>query len=121
MLLAGLRVLLVEDETMVSFLLEDMLLDLGSAAVLHASSVDEALRLLSVERPDVAILDVNLGGKLVYPVAERLAEAGIPFAFATGYGRAGLAERWCEQAVIQKPFALERLARAIRQVLADRC
>jgi CheY-like chemotaxis protein len=109
----NLKALVVEDETLVSFLVEDMLLDLGCAAIWHAAAVDEALTLLQEHRPDIAVLDVNLGGKLVYPVADRLIGEGIPFIFATGYGRKGIPEPWCRHPVLQKPFGAEALASAL--------
>ena len=115
--LQGLKVLVVEDETLVSFLIEDMLAELGCADVWHASAVSEALSLLGERRPDAAVLDVNLGGEPVYPVASRLDAARIPFVFATGYGRKGLAEEWDARPVVQKPFAAEALAAALQTVL----
>jgi CheY-like chemotaxis protein len=88
--LAGLTVLIVEDETIISFLIEDMALELGAGEICHAAGVAEALAFLAERRPDTAIVDVNLGGELAYPVAERLAALGVPFVFATGYGRQGV-------------------------------
>lgn len=116
-LLRGLSVLLVEDETLISFLIEDMLQELGCSDVRHASAVGHALSMLAERRPDVAVVDVNLGGSLVYPLVERLDGAGIPFVFATGYGRRGLPQRWSARPVIQKPFARDVLAAALRSAL----
>lgn len=118
--LQGLDVLIVEDETMVAFLIEDMLHDLGCARPRHVSSVQEALDALAADRPDVAVLDVNLGGEKVYPVAERLEAAGVPFLFATGYGTSGMPVHWTQWPVIQKPFRLQTLATALRSALAER-
>ena len=100
----GLRVLLVEDEMMVAMLLEDMLADLGHAVVGPISRVDRAVEAARREPLDAAILDVNLDGQEVYPVAEALAARGIPFAFATGYGSEGLREPWRGRPVLRKPF-----------------
>jgi CheY-like chemotaxis protein len=111
--LHGLRILVVEDESLVSFLIEDMLCELGCAGVWHASAVNEALSLISKCQPDVAILDVNLGGETVYPVASALEAAKIPFVFATGYGRKGLPGEWGRRPVVQKPFATGTLAAAL--------
>ena len=82
------RVLLVEDEGLVALLIEDLLIDLGCEVVGSCGSIRAALEWLeqAATAPDGALLDVNLGGELVYPVAEVLAARGIPFAFATGYG-----------------------------------
>ena len=109
--------LLVEDETIVALLVEDMLTELGCRNVLHAAAVPEALTLLRTRRPDAAILDVNLRNVLVYPVAEHLAAAHIPFVFATGYGRGGLANRWRDMPVIQKPIERPALAAALLSML----
>jgi DNA-binding response OmpR family regulator len=116
--LGGLKILVVEDETMLFFLAEDMLTELGCAAVLHASRVKEALALLANERPDVAMLDVNLAGEQAYPVAERLAAVNVPFVFATGYGSEGIPPNWASRPVVQKPFTLDMLGRAISAALA---
>jgi CheY-like chemotaxis protein len=118
--LAGLEVLVVEDETLVSFLIEDMLTELGCAVVRHASGVRDAIALLDARRPDAAVLDVNLGGENVDAVAERLDRDGIPFVFASGYGREGIGKAWSRVPVVQKPFALEALGRALRSVLGSR-
>lgn len=120
MLLEGLNVLVVEDETIVSMLLEDMLQELGCSGIWHASNVGSALAILDRQAPDVALLDVNLGGELAYPVASRLDEAGIPFVFATGYGRAGIPETWSPAPVVQKPFALSSLTKAMQSALQQR-
>ena len=116
-LLEGLTVLVVEDETIVSFMIEDMLAELGAAEVRHAGGVAAALRLIEARPPDAAVLDVNLGGEPVHAVAERLAAAGVPFLFATGYGRQGVPPPWADRPVIQKPFPTEALAAAMRKVL----
>jgi CheY-like chemotaxis protein len=113
----GLKILVVEDEAIVSFLVEDMLLALGCAEVWQAGSVDQALALLANGRPDAAVLDVNLSGTLVYPVAERLAQLRVPFFFATGYGQNGIAPEWSQKPVIQKPFDQGALERALEAAL----
>jgi CheY-like chemotaxis protein len=110
-------ILLVEDETVLAFLVEDMLADLGCRQVLYAASVPEALALLRQRRPDAAVLDVNVKNEMVYPVAENLAAAQIPFLFATGYGRGGIPEPWHSVTVIQKPFVLATLAAALDAIL----
>ena len=89
---AGLRVLVVEDEIMVALLLEDMIADLGHRVVGPVGRLGKALDVANREAIDVAILDVNVDGKEVYPVAEALAARHIPFAFVTGYGPQGLRE-----------------------------
>ena len=116
-LLSGLRALVVEDEAVISFLLEDMLGELGAAEVRHAASVRAGLSALDTARPDFAVLDVNLGGERVYPVAERLEKDGVPFVFITGYGKSGMDARWADKSVVQKPFNLDMLTSALRALL----
>jgi CheY-like chemotaxis protein len=111
--LAGLRVLVVEDEMMVSMLIEDMLEDLGCKVVGPASRLDEALALAGVAELDCAVLDVNLGGQSIFPLADVLRAKGAPFAFATGYGDAGLREVDKGSPVLQKPFRETDLARVL--------
>jgi CheY-like chemotaxis protein len=117
--LKGMRVLVVEDEAIVSFLLEDTLLKLGCTEVLLAGRLNAALEHLDQGLPDLAVLDVNLGGEMVYPVAERLRKAGIPFVFATGYGASGIAPEWKDAAIVQKPFAAEQLATLLRTLISE--
>jgi CheY-like chemotaxis protein len=117
--LSGLRILVVEDETMLFFLAEDMLTELGCSAVLHACRVKDALALLAQQSPDVAMLDVNLAGEQAYPIAEKLAAQKVPFVFATGYGSEGIPAGWAARPVIQKPFTLNMLERAIAAALAS--
>lgn len=109
-----LRVLIVEDEAVVAMLLEDMLGDLGHEVVATAGRLDKALELAREAPIDIAVLDVNLNKQFTWPVAQILAERGVPFAFATGYGAAGLAEEWRGHTVLQKPFHQRELAAAIR-------
>ena len=117
-LLAGLRVLVVEDETMVSMLIEDMLTDLGCLVVGPASRLDEAIELATASELDCAVLDVNLGGQPIFPLADLLRERGRPFAFATGYGDAGLRDVDRGTPVLQKPFREGDLARVLGELRA---
>jgi CheY-like chemotaxis protein len=111
--LAGLRVLVVEDEMMVSMLIEDMLEDLGCKVVGPASRLDEAMALAGEAELDCAVLDVNLGGQSIFPLADFLRAKGAPFAFATGYGDAGLRDVDKGSPVLQKPFRETDLARVL--------
>lgn len=114
----GVRVLVVEDETIISFLLEDMLADMGCDVVGQASGVQQAFDLLREHRPDIAVLDVNLRGEMIYPFAEQLEAEGVPFVFTTGYGTVGLPERWARWPIIQKPFQAGALLTALEKALA---
>jgi CheY-like chemotaxis protein len=116
--LAGLRVLVVEDEMMVSMLIEDMLTDLGCSVVGPASRLDEAIELAKVSELDCAVLDVNLGGQPIFPLADLLRERGKPFAFATGYGDAGIRDVDRGTPVLQKPFREGDLARVLAELRA---
>jgi DNA-binding response OmpR family regulator len=116
--LRGVRVLLVEDEMLVSMLLEDLLTDLGCEIVGPAAHLGGAVALASVETIDAAFLDLNVGGKEVYPVAAILAERGIPFAFVTGYGAGGVSLIYRERPTLQKPFHPAALERTLREMLS---
>ena len=103
--LNGLRILVVEDEAAISLLLEDMLLDFGCEVIGPAARLSAALDAVAREQVDLAILDVNVAGEPIYPVAEALAERSIPFVFSTGYGSAGIRDAFRDRPVLQKPFA----------------
>lgn len=119
--LTGLRVLLVEDEALVSMLAEGMLEDLGCIVVGPAMRVREGLDIVGSGQPlDAAVLDVNVRGETAFAVAEALRDRGVPFAFATGYGGAGLTEAWRDRPVLQKPYSLDEMAGLLRRLLAER-
>jgi CheY-like chemotaxis protein len=111
--LNGLRVLVVEDEMLVAMLLEDMLGDFGCSVVGPAATLREALPLAQTADLDAAVLDVNLGGDPIFPVADALKARGVPFVFASGYGENGLAEAHRGAPVLQKPFRQADLERAL--------
>ena len=101
---AGRPVLVVEDEALVAMLLETILEDMGCMAVGPAATVDEGLRMAADEAVDAALLDVNVAGRQVFPVAQALKDRGVPFVFSTGYGEGGLPDEWRGQPTLQKPF-----------------
>lgn len=109
------RILVVEDEAMVSMMLEDMLADLGCQVVGPAASLTSGLRLAESAEVEGAVLDVNLAGEKVFPIADVLAGRGVPFVYATGYGRAGLREEDLTRPVVQKPYSVQELARNLRE------
>jgi CheY-like chemotaxis protein len=117
--LSSLKVLVVEDEALVSMLVEDMLTDLGCAIVGPAAEIEEALRLANSADIDAALLDVNLGGRPIFPVADALKERGVPFAFASGYGEAGLTEDHRGATVLQKPFREADLRRVLEGLVGQ--
>ena len=111
-------VLVVEDEMFVAMLVEDILLNAGYR-VLKAARVDKALDLIKADGTiDAALLDINLNGVEVFPVALKLRELGVPFVFASGYGRDGLPPDFNECPVLQKPYLPEALKAAVAALFA---
>ena len=115
--LKGLRVAVVEDETLVAILLEDMLMELGCQVLWTAHRVGKALDLVAQSPPDAGVLDVNIAGDEVYPVAQALADRNVPFVFTTGYGTRGLTGAWRDRPIVQKPFQVEHLSRSLLTAL----
>src|SRR5256884_7795084 len=111
------RILVVEDELMIRMLLEDMLGQLGYTIAAEAARIDEALAAIRTTEFDVAILDVNLNGQTIAPVAEALVARGTPFVFATGYGERGLPEAYRNRPTLKKPFQLEGLKQMLQSAL----
>lgn len=110
-------VLVVEDEELIASVIEEMLLELGCRRVWVAATTQEASNVLGLHRPDIVVLDLNLGGESGFQLAQMLTEASIPFVFASGYGRGGLPDAWSSRPMIQKPFRLEALAAALSLLL----
>jgi CheY-like chemotaxis protein len=116
---AGLRVLIVEDELVVAMELEALLRDLGCIVLDPAPTVRKALRILAEEQPDVAVLDVNVRGERVTPVAEALEAQGILFILLTGYGSERLHDKALQAATcLHKPVDGRQLAKVLLEVLA---
>lgn len=112
--LAGLRVLVVEDEALIAMLVEEYLDELGCEVAGVAGRLEEALEKARTLAPlDLAVLDVNLAGRLSYPVASVLRERGVALVFATGYGGAGLPEDLRGVPVLSKPFERDQLAEVL--------
>ncbi len=110
----GRRVLVVEDESMIRMLLDGMLSDIGYTMTAEAGVLDEAMALAKREEFDVAILDVNLHSVPITPVAEILTQRGLPFVFATGADLRGVPEAYRGHPILQKPFRVEELQRALQ-------
>ena len=116
-ILSGMAVFVLEDESLVLFNLEDILLELGCRVVGPAMRLEEADQFFDDAcAADAAILAVNLSGKQVFPLAERLAANGLPIVFATGYGRSGLPETWQQTPVLQKPYTSDQVAAALAEI-----
>jgi CheY-like chemotaxis protein len=115
--LAGKRILVVEDEVLIAVMVTDMLAGLGATVVGPATTIEEGLTLAGSETFDAAVLDINVRGERIDPIADLLVARGIPMLFATGYGVAAIAERR-NASVIDKPYTQERLAGALAHAMA---
>ena len=114
--LTGRKIFIVEDESMVTMLIEDILQDLGYKVAGNASRIEEALGKISTLAFDAAILDVNLNGHETFKIADKLESDGVPFLFATGYGVHGLPERFRSVPVLPKPFREKDVEIALKAV-----
>lgn len=115
--LAGKRVLIIEDEGMLRLQLADTLEEMGCLVAGMASTVADAEGLARTTSADFAVLDLNLNGRLAYPVADILVARGIPFVISTGYGSAGVEPRFRDTPALRKPFEAQDLAEALAKVL----
>jgi len=115
--LKGKRILVVEDEALIAVMVEDMLTEMGSEIVGPAATIEEALRLARSETLDGAVLDVNVRGERIDPVAEMLMARGVPILFATGYGEVRLQGN-AAPTVIDKPYTQDKLARGLAAAMA---
>ena len=113
----GMRILVVEDELMIRMLLEDMLGELGYTVAAEAARIEEALEAAKNADFDIAILDVNLNGQPISPVADALVARGMPFVFATGYGERGLPEPYRDRPTLKKPFQMDGLKQMLQTAL----
>ena len=116
---AGLRVLIVEDEMLLAYMLQDMLAEWGCSVVGPAGRVAKAVSLAGSEALDGAILDVNLAGTEVYPVARALAARHVPFIFISGYAASRLPKEWRDRPTLQKPFQPRDLAQSMARIFAQ--
>lgn len=110
------RVLVVEDESLIAMLVEDGLETLGYEVVGPVGTVDAALRLVEQTPFDLALLDINLGGKQSFPIAEALEARGIPYVFLTGYDRSSLPLAFQHRFGLQKPFRMSALQQALEKL-----
>src|SRR3977135_3061348 len=113
----GGSVFLVGGEGMSMMMGSEMLEELAFSIAAETGEINEAIRLAQCTEFDLAILDVNVNGKVISPVAELIKARNRPFIFATGYGSSGLPEEYRDRPALQKPFQLETLARMIESAL----
>ena len=117
--LADKRILLVEDEVLIAEMVVDMLAALGATVIGPATSLEAGLSLAGSESIDAAVLDINLRGERIDPIADLLHARGIAVLFATGYGIAPGVDRR-DAPVIDKPYTQERLAAGLARAIATR-
>jgi light-regulated signal transduction histidine kinase (bacteriophytochrome) len=116
--LVGQTVLLVEDSLIIAMDAEDVLGQLGASRVVPVASVRQALEEIDATPPTVALLDINLGDETSFPIAERLTERGVRFAFATGYGdQADLPAAFARVPILQKPYTIDSVSRELAALL----
>ena len=116
--LRGCRILLVEDEYFLAEELAQELADAGASVIGPAPTIERALALFEPRSPpDGAILDVNLAGEPVFPLADTLIESGVPVVFTTGYDPATLPTRFAQVPVCGKPISAARITGAIRKAI----
>lgn len=115
--LAGRRILVVEDEMMVAMVLETMLDDAACRIVGPFGRLAQALASAQRDSIDAALLDVNLHGEQVFPVADALAQRNIPFVFVTGYGAGGLPPRFKNRPALTKPYRVAAVLTALTAIL----
>lgn len=113
MTLSGLKVLVAEDEMLISMMIEDMLLDSGCIVVGPFADVPSALKAARTEAFDAAVLDVNLNGVMIYPVAEAVAARAIPFVLMSGYGQDAVPSSHPEWRACGKPLTSDHLLTAL--------
>jgi CheY-like chemotaxis protein len=115
--LHGKRVVIVEDEPLVSMELESMLTAAGCAVVATAGTAEKAEALVARAECDAALLDMNLGGRPVLDLAEKLTEREVPFAFVSGYGSGGLPDEFHDALVVPKPVSAGQLLSAVEHLV----
>ena len=118
--LQGKRILVIEDEPLVSMEIETYLSGSGATAIGPAGTVERARQLIESEKFDAALVDANLGGEPVDEIAKGLAAKGIPFLFLTGYGREALPEAFRNAGMIGKPYTREQLMMATSKLFESR-
>jgi CheY-like chemotaxis protein len=111
-------VFLVEDEVLIGMLLTDMIEQLGHRVVAEAANIQDGQTLAQTANYDLAVLDINIGGHRIDPVAEIIDRRGLPFLFVSGYGSGGRPEQFSDRPLLQKPVMTWRLGDTINSILS---
>ncbi|RIA47690.1 response regulator [Dichotomicrobium thermohalophilum] len=118
--LAGRRILVAEDEYLIAMELRQEVEKTGAEILGPTASIDETLHLLrTAGSVDAALLDINLGGEMAYPVADALLERGIPIIFISGFGREGISDKYATAPLLDKPVVMQRLHACLDGVLGS--
>ncbi|MDB5363311.1 MAG: response regulator [Rhodospirillales bacterium] len=116
--LAGSRILVVEDEMLIAMVVETLLGDASCEVVGPFGRLAQALKSAEQDPIDAALLDINLHGEQVFPVADALTARNIPFVFVTGYGAGGLPSRFKNSPTVTKPYRAGAVLSALTDVLS---
>lgn len=116
--LAGRHILIVEDEMILALDLSDLIGALGCTSVM-AARLAKAMQLIETQKFDAGILDLNLGGEPVYPVADELDRRGVPFVIATGYGADGVLPAYRNHPILSKPYSRRDVEAALIKAMTS--
>lgn len=116
--LAGKRILVVDDDSLLAFDLETFLEDEGCVVIGPAPSVDKALVLIATDPPDAAILDLDLGGQTSAPIADALAARNVGFLFISGHSQAMLPPTHANRQLLPKPWTETELREALTSMVS---
>jgi two-component SAPR family response regulator len=118
--LSGMRVLVVEDDVLIAMDIEQLLQDAGCGVVGPVASVGAAFRALEASEVDAAVLDINLNGELVFPVADALDDANIPFILVTGHTERPVPTRHRARPLVTKPYRPTRVIAALVSAISPK-
>jgi len=113
------RILVVEDEYLLADTLAEALAELGAEVVGPVGHLAEALALVAAAPVDGAVLDINLHGEMVFPLADILTDRGVPYVFATGYGQENIPDRYKGVPTLSKPIDARQMTPLLRAAGAD--
>lgn len=114
--MSGLKVFLVEDQATIRMTVADMLRAMGHSIAAEAGHIREAMALARSGEFDLAVLALNIGGQMIFPVADLIQARGLPLIFTTGYGESVSPKRFQDRPALRKPFSLQALTIAINQL-----